>query len=414
MKKNIIQYIIVFLALIAFFFSFSVISSIWPDQKIKRNISKAALEFNEAGLYPNAMINVTPCRMDNFTETIVLNQIFCIDRSKPLRSAMGVYRGYKDPWYDTPGALLSVTRYETGIIPLAYPRYWHGNTFLFRILFSIMDYHHIQWMMFAITTLLIVIFICAYYPLAGIWKTLAFILSWTLVYGFIMPFSIQFFPSIAMALIASILIVQHEGTPAYISLLFFITACCTNYFDLFTIPLLTFGLPLIAWLSIQDNQSIQLKATTGQITQWGILWVIGYGLTFLSKWVLASLVLKENILKDGFGQSFYRMNADGLSRWDAVGKNLDMLPWIWVCAALILFLIVSVLHFQRKGGLKALYFLLIASLPYLWYLVVSNHSELHFWFTYRLQFITLSSLFMALLSFSSEKGSSKLDYRKRG
>ncbi len=402
MKKLIIRYILIFIGLISFFFLFSVLSSWWPDKKIKHNISMAALEFNEEELYPNEMINVVPCRQDNFTETLILDQIFCIDRTKPIKSAMSVYRGYKDPWYDIPGALLSTTRYEPDLQYIAYPRYWHGNTFLFRILFSFMDYHNIQWLMFAVSVLLIVLFVCTYYPRAGIWKTLAFLLSWVLVYGFMMPFSIQYFPSLAIALIASTLIVRQEQNPIKISLLFFITACLTNYFDLFTIPLLTFGWPLVAWLSIQDNITIQPKETTWQITQWGLLWVAGYGLTFISKWILGTIFLKDNVLKDGFGQSFYRMNSEGFNRWDALTQNVSMIPWVWVLICLIIFLIIAILHFKGNGGLKAVYFLLIALLPYLWYLAVSNHSYLHFWFTYRLQAVTLSALFMALLSFSSD------------
>lgn len=411
MKRLITKYILAFLILIASFFVFSVISSSWPDKKIKEHISMAALEFNEAGLYPNVMINTTACRQDNFTETLILDQIFCIDRTHPVRAAMSAYRGYKDPWYDIPGALLSTTRYEPDLQYLPYPRYWHGNTFLFRILFSFMDYHNIQWMMFAISILLILLFVCAYYPRAGIWKTMAFILSWVLIYGFVMPLSIQFFPSLAIALIASILIVQHQESPEYIAFLFFVTACLTNYFDLFTIPLLTFGWPLIAWLSIQESRKIRFKETSWQISKWGMLWVAGYGLTFISKWLVASIVLKENILKDGFGQSFYRMNNEGFSRWDSLVQNVSLVPWVWVLVFFVLFLIISILHFQAKGGLKAVYFLLIALLPYLWYLTVSNHCYLHFWFTYRLQAITICALFMALLSFCSAPGRNRRLWR---
>ena len=403
MKRLILKYIGIFFLLIASFFAFSVLACWWPDKNVKLKINHMAVTFSETELYPQMAIDRTACQQDNFTETLILNQIFCIKRHKPVRSAMGVYRGHSEPWYDLPGALLKTTKYDPEVVYAPYPRYWHGNTFLFRILLSFMNYGNLQWLMFAVSTLLLVCFVCCYYPRAGIWKTIAFVLSWALVYGFMMQFSIQYFTPLAIALTTSILIVRHEHDMPYIALLFFITACLTNYFDLFTIPMLTFGWPLIAWLSLQDDRDIQFKSTSLSILKWGTLWVTGYGLTFISKWVLASIFLKENILKDGFGQVFYRMNGDDFSRWDAITQNISLIPWSFVAFALLVFIIASILHFQGHGGKKAIFFLLIALLPYAWYFFTANHSYLHYWFTYRLQAITLSAIFMAILSFSADR-----------
>ncbi len=401
MKRLIFKYIGVFLLLIASFFAFAVVSCCWPDRAVRRHVSQAAVTLQGEEVYRTAFIDRPSCQQDNFSEAIILNQIFCVNRRTPVNSAMGVYRSYNGP-DDMAGALLSATRLEPDLMYIPYARYWHGSTFLFRILLSLMSYSQLQWLLFAASTLLMLLFVCVYYPKAGIWKTLAFLSSWTLVYGYMMQFSMQFFPAFALALAASILIVRHERESPYIAMLFFIIACLTNYFDLFTVPLLTFGWPLVAWLSIQDNRSVRLKDTSLSILTWGALWGAGYGLTFLSKWALASLTLKENILRDGIGQSLYRMSLGDHTRWDAVVHNVQMLPTAWACVCLIILLVVTIPRFRGNGGPKALLFLLIALLPYIWYLLVPNHCVLHFWFTYRLQAISLSALFMAVLSFRAD------------
>ena len=60
---------------------------------------------------------------------------------------------------------------------------------------------------------------------------------------------------------------------------------------------------------------------------------------------------------------------------------------------LIIFALIAIYYAKRfidlkerisLGNLKgALPFLLVAMLPFVWYLFASNHSYIHFWFTYR-------------------------------
>jgi hypothetical protein len=403
MKKRWFRFVAVFVVLIASFMLFATLSCWMPDRAIQKHVSQAALTLHKNGIYPNAMIDKVACRQDNFTDAIILNQIFCIDRSHPLKSAMSAVRGCTDNPFDVTGALLKTTRYEQDIKPITYPRYWHGNTFLFRFLLSFMSYSNLQWLMFAVSTLLLIFFVICYYPRAGIWNTLAFVLSWLLVYGFVMQFSMQFFPVLALALICSILIIPHDDNPAYIAMLLFIIGCLTCYFDLLTTPLLTFGWPLAVWISLQRSSTINLKDSLLQITGWGALWGTGYGLTFASKWALGSWILKTNVLQDAADQVAYRMTSSDFTRWDAVTQNFSMLPLSMLLTVLILLCILMVLRFRAQGGTKALLLLMTALLPYVWYLLVANHSYLHAWFTYRLQAVSIAALLMAILSFCSDR-----------
>jgi len=352
----------------------------------------------EHGDYPTAIIHITECRQDNYTDALILNQIYSADRKHPFKSAMGVPSHYYEPIYDATGSLLKTTRQEPGSFIMNYSRYWHGNTFFFRILLMFVEYPVLQWMLFAVSSLLLALFLCTYYAQAGIWKTAVFLLSWLLVYGFMMQFSMHFFPVLALSLIASTLVVRHKEDASYLSVLFFVIACLTCYFDLLTAPLLTFGWPLVVWISLQRSDKLRLHDSLLNLVKWGILWVTGYALTFLAKWGLGSLILGENVLQDASNAVLFRIGTDDYSRWDAIVRNWKMIPQTFVFITLVILLVVSLLQFKADGWFKAVLLIVVALMPYVWYLVLSNHSYMHFWFTYRIQAITFSALFLSVLS----------------
>ena len=401
--KKIAKYLVVFFILIALYCLFAVLSCMLPDRAVKRHVEKAAVTLFMEGNYPRALIDEESCRRDNFTDALILNQIHTIDRTHPVRSAAAVTRMNTMPMYDQTGALYKLTQHDTTLVPIDYARYWHGSTFLFRIVLAVTSYTTLQRLMSLTIALLFALFICCYYPRAGLWKTLVWVVSWVLVNGFATQFSMQFFPVLALALICSILIIPHDDNPAYIAMLLFVIGCLTCYFDLLTTPLLTFGWPLAVWISLQRSSTINLKDSLLQITGWGALWGTGYGLTFASKWALGSWILKTNVLQDAADQVAYRMTSSDFTRWDAVTQNFSMLPLSMLLTVLILLCILMVLRFRAQGGTKALLLLMTALLPYVWYLLVANHSYLHAWFTYRLQAVSIAALLMAILSFCSDR-----------
>ncbi len=402
MKRSILKYCLTFIGLIGMFFLFALVSCWLPDRRIKEHVTEIAPVMQECGNYPMAIIQKESARQDNFTDALILNQQLCIDRKFPLKSAMSAYRCEYSPRYDMTSALLKLSQQEEGGTMVAYPRYWHGNTFLFRVMLLFVDYQTLQWMMFAVSSLLLFLFLLSYQVRAGIWKAMAFLLSWLLVYGFVTQFSMQFFPVTVLMLIASILVVRHAEDHAYLKMLFFVMACLTCYFDLLTTPLLTLGWPLLVWVSLQNTDSLRLQDSLFPIVGWGFLWGVGYALTFLSKWLISSAIINMNVLKDASESTVYRMGVNAFSRWDAIVQNVQMVPWTMVFIVLLVLGAYSIVRFHAKGGLKTLLLLAVSLLPYVWYLLVANHSFLHYWFTYRLQAITIAALFLMVLSMRRE------------
>lgn len=395
-RNPFLQYTGLFVLLIVAYLLFAVISCCLPDKTIKHHVKMASSTLSKYGNYPRSIIEVPGCQQDYFTEALVLNQIYCIDRHKPLKSAMVAER-ISTTW-NLPGDLWLLTHDELDAQRIPYARYWHGSTFFFRYLLTFLNYAQIQWFLFAISCVLLLIFGAAYLPRVGIWKTAAMMMSWILVYGFMMLFSIQFTPIFIISLLASILVVRFDGDNKKLSLLFFIAGSLTCYFDLLSTPMLSFGWPLLVWLSLRDDRPLTIMDFK-EMVKWGFLWVVAMGLTWVTKWVIGSIVLDYNVFKEGLDMVHYRTSMEeGATHRGAIANNVAMVPWKMVCLTLMVFVLYAATRFKRPSWSIILIYLVVAAAPYLWYLALTNHSFVHFWFTYRLQFITFCALLLAICS----------------
>lgn len=393
-KHESIRYIGLFAFLIAAYCLFATLSCWLPDKTVKAHIRSASSHFAEQGCYPTSIFALKACRQDRFTESLILNEIHCVNRERPFHSAM--YSGFIMYSFDQPSDLWKITHEDNLLEPAPYARYWFGSAFLYRILLSFLNFEQLQWLLFAVSCILILLFGTCYLPRAGIWKTAAMMMGWVTVYGFMMWFSLQFTPVFIISIAASILIVRFYGDNRKISMLFFIIGSLTCFFDLLTLPLLTFGWPLLTWLSLHGSEPVKAKEF-GQMVKWGALWVGCFALTWFTKWLLATLMLDYNVIQDGLKTVLYRSGNDqDASRWDAIHQNISMVPWKMFCFTLIAFVICAAIRFKTPRWQNILLYLVVAAAPYLWYAVLSNHSHIHFWFTYRLQFLTFAALLLAI------------------
>lgn len=391
--RNIVKYSKVFLLLIAAYFVFGVSSSWLPDKSIKRHIAESAPVIAAEGLYPRLFNDMEQYRMDNFTDALMMNQIYNIDRKHPVKAAMKMIRSSEQgrDW-DQPGLLVRRVNGET-LEEQHYSRYWHGGSFLYRPLFMLMDWATLRYVLFIVSSILLLLLACAYEQKVGWLKTLALFAGFLLTYGVVTQFSMQFFPVLALTVIGSLLVIKGDASKGF-GLLFFIIGSLTCYFDLLTTPLLTLGIPLAVMLSLQPAEGFSLKKGLIEIGRLVLLWGLGFALTFVTKWALATLILGQNIFVDAYNVGLYRMEADEFTRWDAVVKNVEMLNWWMVGIMAVAILVFSLFRRGKFSYKKILLFLIIALMPFVWYLILSNHSYLHWWFTFRLQAVTVVCLML--------------------
>ncbi len=202
-------------------------------------------------------------------------------------------------------------------------------------------------------------------------------------------------------------------------LFFFVVGMIENFFDFLTYPIITLGIPLILllWMRVRDEKA-DLKDNL-LFTIWSsISWGVGYALTWIAKWGITTVVLGVRYFIRNLSVIEYRLNGSEEEPLDRIGtlqKNLKawlnirdngMISWskvVIVIAVIALILLIWKKAKDMKTILAYLPMLLVAAYPYIWYLVMSNHSQIHYWYTYRNQVLTLFAGLIFLVSILKSK-----------
>ena len=397
MKRTILTYIALFFGLIIGYLLFAFAANLLPNKPILRHAART-IQHND--LQNDSAFAITcrpPYRMDNYTDALIINQA-CNGGSSQLLTSMLLI-----PRVDYGGeqceSLRRFTQGDTSYFTVHYGRYWHGSTLLMRFLLLIGDYVSLRILFYLLSTLLLAWVAVALYRHIGAAAMLLYMLALAMVNVFMMQFSIQFLPVLVISLAASLWVLYRVRAPRQMCMLMFVVGSLTTFFDLLTCPMMTWGLPICVYL-MQQHHSTDCPKPVARLKTWTIaslLWVVGYGLTWVFKWFIATVLTGENVIRDG-AEKFAIRTGQGIdySRWDAVVNNLNLIRWPYVAITIILLLAIMVWRFNRRGLPTALLCLLTALPPLLWYLVTADHSYLHNWFTYRSLSVPLTAIFFTI------------------
>ena len=181
----------------------------------------------------------------------------------------------------------------------------------------------------------------------------------------------------------------------------------TNYLDFLTTETLTLLVPLllVLWIDLH-NRTQQMHTMAVNAGKAALAWLVGYGGMWITKWILASLVLGGNVLPYITGHIRQRVGSGGLKLiLSAVARNVKCLFLLEygpvgilaaIGIALILLYVGYVYHKSRINKPWILLMLMIGAVPYIRYMVLSNHAYLHCFFTYRAQMAAIMALIMIL------------------
>ena len=381
------KYLVLFIALIATFIVFAIGAYVMPDSKIHRHVKQTIERGDMNSDQPRAILPKLQCRMDNFSDAIILNQAYVM-RDEGLTGILSVPRWDEEK---LPYEVLKDGVEGEELETVHYARYWHGNTFLARYLLVLYDYISIRFLLYIITSILLV-WCAAILWLKGGWQiALATMFSIFTPYAFVMQFSLQLAMVMILALIGIILIAKGFQR----NLAFLIIGSLTCFFDLLTAPVLTLGMMLIVRAALYPED--QFWKGWMYSCKEGLIWLVGYGGTWFSKWAIASVFTRENVIADGIKNILNRSSSSDYSRWDAVVANIGLIPWNFVMVAVVIIFVLALLHFKRNGWQKALQILPLAVIPWMWYFFAANHSYLHNWFTFRAQSVSIAAITIAMM-----------------
>lgn len=376
MRKKASIYIITFLTIIVSFFLIMIIVHCIPYSFISKNVQESIRQIESEGLdgLLYFFYNRTS-RLDNFTDLIMIKQNL-----------------------DHSGSVFYVAMDNN-----QYSTYWHGYQSFLRPLLIFFSYGEIRYLSVIVFNSLFVFCIIRLYKKLGTKTAIMFLISLLSVNVTIIPLSLQFVSVFNISFIAIILLsFDRINKSTYVPLFFMGVGMLTNFIDFLTAPIITLGLSLTVYLLLNiKNGNISWKDNFIKIIQIGLAWTLGYGLCWVSKWALSSMCTEKNVFNQAIYSIIHRsagLEYDRASWFLSFRNNIGalvsqniILICIWMAIVIALLVLSCIYRVDKKQYAIALLFICVFSFPYVWYFVLANHSQMHSWFTYRAQVVSIFS-----------------------
>lgn len=400
--KTFLKYFKIFCLLLLCFLGFAFLSCFLPQKQIEYHVKRTLQQGDFTQEYPYIVTNNENCRLDNFTDALILNEAYHINSDNILQSMFLLKQNeFKESQSNT---LKLAIEDKNQTLDNGYPRYWHGNTFLVRLFLTFSSYPRWRIFMYVISSLLFLLTCMRINKNLSTKEALIFATAFLSCNFFVMQFSIQFFPALCLSLLGALFVIKYHKSFSSVCTVAFVFGCLTIYFDLLTVPLLVLGTILTMWLLFSTkDKTITLKQGFYSIAGLSSFWFIGAILTWTSKWTLTYLTIDKHIFIDAKESLLLRTtaNKDGVdfNRFEAISENFSYVHWAIVLVFALILIYFMIKRFNKKGYVNAILFFAIALLPYIWYLLAANHSMKHYWFTFRLQIVAVLGILFAINSF---------------
>lgn len=424
-NKSFIKYICLFIILTTFFvvslISISMFSSKSIHNNVKESVDVLLKEGNRKLIYiPYRDSNI---EFDNFTDALMLNTAYSIDPQKPLYSAFVARKNYLPNvttviYPDEVGELKSSSEYKDHnevaelndlingkrIESFEYARYWHGYLIVLRPLFLLFNITQLRVILTILLILLAVILFILISKKIDVITAIIFLLSLFSVEYFYLGFSLQGIFVFLIAVIVSIILIKRYDKIKNYGLLFFLIGMLTNFFDFLTVPLVTLAMPLTIYFLLKQR-NISFRAQIIEFIKLSIIWGVGYILTWFTKWLLVDVIYNKNMISIAIKQILYR--SIGNEPINLLAIILLNINYIAVTFNISLFVMVGITIVRRiliinkksnnmlkqvdlKNILLIIFpYILIAIMPFIWYILLRNHSWYHAFFSYRNLFLTV-------------------------
>ncbi len=375
-----------------------------PKAATRENVVSSTKLLEEEGLYKK-FLNFKLFQMDNFTDCYMLNLIASADDRNSIEAAMLNYdyksANFMNLAYDTENVAKGNLN---GLERESYGRYWHGYQVTLKPLLTVMDYSGIRVLNYFVFAALLVTCSVLMWRKVGKGACLLLLASLLLVNFPIVPLSFQFSTCFLIALAGMIAFLKYPNLREKDDNLycaFFVIGGITAFMDFLTTPQLTLGLPMLVCLltSRSDKKWKYVIAIC-------VVWALGYGLVWASKWLIGYLLTGTNILADAMESAKLRtsdsykgmhMTIGGILTfiWETVvGRHLQI-PFFAAIGVTVGLVAVYVKSIKSKAAFRNhAYLLLVALIVPAWFLVMRNHSIQHGWFTWRAGLLTLYSLLL--------------------
>ena len=437
-SKIVLKYLKVFIIALISLFILMLLTSLIPSNIMRKNVQESADYMMTLGEYN--YVNIKMLKAVNkfiYTDTLMLNTAYSIDYKDPIKSFLLARKNYipgvtKIIHINTPKDVPTAKKYLNGDYPenikyqimelhdmsysddvyesFEYARYWHGYLIFLRPLLVLFNYHQLG-ILFSITTIaLALVLLYLLYKRFNIFVSLSFLVGMLATDIFIVASCINLIVCFQIAFIFSIyLLLKKDLELEKMPLLFFVIGIITNFLDFLTNPIVTLGIPAIICFLIMREKNVKLKNTYAIIFNSIITWTVGYGITWMSKWIITDLLYNRGIIINAIKQVLIRTGLDPENAMPIERLYGRTERYLGIYCNSIIALInciyfgIYVLKFYKKEDKllknvkKTGPLIAIILLPIVWGVALINHSTVHAFFTYRNNIIFIIGIQLVVL-----------------
>lgn len=395
-NKWYVRYPFFFCVTVVIAFALLLSAALLPQDNVDANVLDSAEKMLVEGTYPIMGDRNVGSSLDNFTDAIMLMQSKSMSR-RGLRSTLSNPM-YIDESGDPVQSLYAYASDPDVEINNHYYRYWMGFRAIVRLLLVFMDYYQIRRYVAFLFLLLFSILLCQISRTLNQKTALAFALSIILVKPDVICNSLQYSCCYFIAFSAMLLVPWVSENPKYEKLFFMEVGMITMYFDFYTTPILTFGMPMVYLYLLKASKE---EAISGKrILQNGIVWLVSYVLMWLAKLTLTTLLTTYNGLENGIGSLKYNLNERNQVSANLLLRSIDAFERVLrpvfpdtidkrcalvVLAVLVILIIIAAyrgkIAFDKCKKYVSIY--VISLFPLIWYVASARPLQNHFIFQYR-------------------------------
>lgn len=395
------KYIICFAVTIAVFVLLLFAAAFLPQDRVDAHLSESIDILMEEEFIPASFDYTSTSQLDNFSESLILSESKALNRD----NLKAVFTNPKYLFNFNPILSLSDYLQDSTMEPANhYVRYWLGSRVYARTMLTALNYLQIRRVINISLFFLIIANACLVGRKAGINVAFAFALSIFFVRPQVIGNSMQFSICFMLGLLGMLAVPWLTKHRRFERLMFMELGMLTMYFDFYTTPLVSFGLPAI-FLFAMDEKEVSLenepKKTLKNILCDFLAWFSAYVLTWISKLALADLFTDIHAIKDGLTALTSRLglfgyileekeNYSAINSFRAVINTVfpDTVSKLAALAAVLLFVIIILVKTGKKElvlkpNRRMAGIILIAALPLLWFAVAAEPTIKHTFFQYR-------------------------------
>ena len=364
--------------------------------KITSNVQKSQVLFQQETMYPKIETILYSNTLDNYTDSLMLN-IATTDKEDTsiIEKAAGAF------YWDLPENNTSELTWVDSVLEKNtsidnYSRYWHGYLIILKPLLAFFTYQEIRTINLIGQLVLNLVIALLLAKRTSVLHSLAFLGTLLFFIPDVTGKSLQYSTVIYPTYLAIIYILLNNKTISTFSSnnIFLLLGMSIAFFDLLTYPIVSL-IFLLSFDIIVSTKKEGENSLFSSIIVKSFLWGIGYLCMWFSKWIIASVIMKKNIILEAIDRIFLRTGNTTLTfenitfskviteNFNNIPKNLLLSFLLFYIVSIIILMLFNRITFSNPISYKNIILLIIATAPIIWFFITKNHSFIHNFFTYR-------------------------------